>query len=290
MLQQLPRYALTLVTSISCLASPQESSLLWRIESPQGAVSHVFGTIHLQDSLVFHQRDTVLHILRSSETFIAEIYLDSMQQVMRPELMMLPKGRTIADLYTAEELAEIRAALSERLGPMAVIAERMKPAAIAALLMLEDMDGQSSFGTVDQFLWNEAKKAKMTMVGIEAVEEQLGVLDAMPPRLLLEVVRDTSNDHREIDALREAYGREDLEQIGELIDSVSAVEVFMQQLNDDRNLIMAERLVDHLDRGGAFIAIGTAHLPGEQGLLNLLRMQGYRVAAVRGGRRSMWAE
>jgi uncharacterized protein YbaP (TraB family) len=32
--------------------------------------------------------------------------------------------------------------------------------------------------------------------------------------------------------------------------------------------------------GGAFIAVGALHLPGEQGLLRLLHQQGYALEAV----------
>jgi hypothetical protein len=43
---------------------------------------------------------------------------------------------------------------------------------------------------------------------------------------------------------------------------------------------MAERMAPMLRQGGAFIAVGAAHLPGETGLLRLIEKAGYRVTVV----------
>jgi uncharacterized protein YbaP (TraB family) len=40
---------------------------------------------------------------------------------------------------------------------------------------------------------------------------------------------------------------------------------------------MAERMRQYLQQGNAFVAVGALHLPGEEGLLNLLEQQGYTV-------------
>jgi uncharacterized protein YbaP (TraB family) len=43
---------------------------------------------------------------------------------------------------------------------------------------------------------------------------------------------------------------------------------------------MAERMEPYLKQGGAFVAVGALHLPGEQGLLRLLGRRGYTLPAV----------
>lgn len=52
---------------------------------------------------------------------------------------------------------------------------------------------------------------------------------------------------------------------------------FQQRLVVDRNHRMAERMQPYLQQGKVFIAVGALHLPGEEGLLNLLEQQGYAV-------------
>jgi hypothetical protein len=43
---------------------------------------------------------------------------------------------------------------------------------------------------------------------------------------------------------------------------------------------MVERLRPRLAEGGAFVAVGALHLPGEEGILRLLERQGYRVTRL----------
>jgi uncharacterized protein YbaP (TraB family) len=55
---------------------------------------------------------------------------------------------------------------------------------------------------------------------------------------------------------------------------------FEKRLLPDRNRIMARHAENVLIDGGAFIAVGAAHLPGETGLLTLLAKRGYAVTRV----------
>jgi uncharacterized protein YbaP (TraB family) len=43
---------------------------------------------------------------------------------------------------------------------------------------------------------------------------------------------------------------------------------------------MRDRALPLLKRGGAFIAVGAAHLPGKEGLLSLFEKDGYEVETV----------
>jgi uncharacterized protein YbaP (TraB family) len=43
---------------------------------------------------------------------------------------------------------------------------------------------------------------------------------------------------------------------------------------------MADRAVPLLEKGNVFIAIGALHLPGEEGVVELLRAKGYRLTAL----------
>jgi uncharacterized protein YbaP (TraB family) len=51
----------------------------------------------------------------------------------------------------------------------------------------------------------------------------------------------------------------------------------VDRLITSRNHRMRDRALAFLRRGGAFIAVGAVHLPGKEGLLSLLEMEGYHV-------------
>ena len=55
---------------------------------------------------------------------------------------------------------------------------------------------------------------------------------------------------------------------------------FLKSIMSERNRTMDERAQKYLKEGGLMIAVGALHLPGEDGLVNLLRKRGYTVTAV----------
>jgi uncharacterized protein YbaP (TraB family) len=83
-----------------------------------------------------------------------------------------------------------------------------------------------------------------------------------------------------------AYKRQDLAAMMAINESVMTVgdqrlaKEFQRRLIVDRNHRMADRMEPYLKQGGAFVAVGALHLPGEQGLLRLLEQRGYSVSAV----------
>jgi uncharacterized protein YbaP (TraB family) len=63
-------------------------------------------------------------------------------------------------------------------------------------------------------------------------------------------------------------------------DDSSDYAAFEQRIILDRNKIMAERAAPILANGNVFMAVGALHLPGEGGVIELLRKQGFTVTAV----------
>jgi uncharacterized protein len=58
------------------------------------------------------------------------------------------------------------------------------------------------------------------------------------------------------------------------------IDEFLDALIDQRNVRMVERMTPRLAAGGALIAVGARHLPGERGILSLLAERGYRISQV----------
>ena len=55
---------------------------------------------------------------------------------------------------------------------------------------------------------------------------------------------------------------------------------FEEIMVNARNKVMAERGEKILAKGNAFIAVGALHLPGDKGLVELLRQSGYALTPV----------
>lgn len=278
-----------LVACVACVtivsAQTEPPSLLWKVERDGAPASYVMGTIHLPDTTVFRMRDTVLSLLDRSRVFYGELDLDSVKgAAMNMGGMLLPAGKTLRSFYQDSDWVRIDAVLRERLGAMAMMTSRMKPSTVLVMLMQQSMPATASM-TVDEFLWNRAGRSKVARRGIERVAEQLTVLDSLPPEALAEFARDPSAFDSSIVALRDAYVAEDLAQVAAAARDVEGYEDFATLLNDERNVLMADRLDAELRSGGAFVAVGAAHLPGPKGLLRVLADRGFTVSPVTGGER-----
>ena len=80
------------------------------------------------------------------------------------------------------------------------------------------------------------------------------------------------------DRMEEGAHRIDYNNAGE--DDSAGYAAFEEAMITARNRTMAAHAGPILDRGNAFIAVGALHLPGEKGLIELFRKDGYTVTAV----------
>jgi uncharacterized protein YbaP (TraB family) len=56
---------------------------------------------------------------------------------------------------------------------------------------------------------------------------------------------------------------------------------FEKKMITGRNHHMADRALDTIAKGNAFMAVGALHLPGKEGLVELFRNQGYTVTSMK---------
>ena len=259
--------------------------LLWKIEAPGTTVSHLFGTIHSDDARVTALPEAVARALDNSERFVMEAMLDGDSLVQMAETMFFTDERTLEQVIGRKLYTESVKALNAR-GIPTLGVEKQKPwAVMMALSMPPPRTGEF----LDLVLQARATRQDMPVSGLETVAEQLAVFDGLPlPQqiaLLEDTVRMQADLDKEFEALHKAYLARDLAAIVAISekhkpDDERLYNEVMDRLLDQRNRRMAERMTPMLRQGGAFIAVGAAHLPGETGLLRLLEKAGYRVTAV----------
>jgi hypothetical protein len=142
---------------------------------------------------------------------------------------------------------------------------------------------------LDLVLQARATRQNLPVSGLETVAEHLAIFDGLPlPQqiaLLEDTVRLQADLDKEFEALHQAWLARDLAAIVAISEKNKPSDVrlyneVMDRLLDQRNRRMAKRMAPMLRQGGAFIAVGAAHLPGEIGLLRLLEKAGYRVTVV----------
>jgi uncharacterized protein YbaP (TraB family) len=268
---------------------PVSRGLLFRIDKAGVPASFVFGTLHSADPRVTALPKLVSDAFDRSRTFALETYLSELDVAAFFASAQFDDGRRLTDYFDAASVASIRATLGAASFSDDVLL-RLKPWAV--LLKLGELPGAGGGDTLDGRLLAEAKRHRMTIVGLELPDEQISVFDAIPLATQVALVqfvlahRDAlarahdaviaawlDRDIAKLAFLNAAPGREHPEiarHFAELTRHVIA----------DRTAQMAHRLFIPLRAGRVFVAVGALHLYGEHGLLALLRAQGYRVSVV----------
>jgi uncharacterized protein YbaP (TraB family) len=260
--------------------------LLWEVSKPGTATSHLFGTIHSEDPEVLQLGAPVQAAFDAAHSVVLEVLLDTDAMQYSSAAMLLMDGRTLAGIIGADLFSRASRATRSR-GIPDVLLQRMKPWAVAVTLSMPVPDtGQ----VLDMVLYQSALQANKPVHGLETIHEQLDVFDDLSESDQIVLLRDALDNFPELDAMHAellaAYKQRDLGTL-QAINDVSLetgdrrlADHFQRRLIGDRNRLMAERMQPYLEQGRAFVAVGALHLPGADGLLQLLQQHGYTVRVV----------
>ena len=263
-----------------------ESGLLWRIERPGSTPSYLFGTMHSDDPGVVDLPAPVRKAFDQADAVTLEVTLDPESLLALTQALMMSDGATLDTLLGPGLYARAVEAMAGYGIPDSMVA-RMKPWAVAVTLMTPP----TQTGVVlDHMLYRKALADGKPVDGLETVAEQVGLFDSLTIAEQIDLLRDTLEHLDDIEQmladLHQAWLQRDLARLvainaAALRDSdPQLATLFNQRIILDRNRRMAERLDSRLHKGGHFIAVGALHLPGEQGLLELLEQRGYRLTRL----------
>ena len=253
--------------------------LLWRIDGAAAQPSYLFGTMHVEDPRVTELPVPVMEAFDQSGSLTTEALLDVGQLLMVGTELLLTDGSTLEGLIGPDLYDQVGRALDTH-GLIPQVASMLKPWAVAVLLSQPPAQGGMF---LDRQLYELALQRGKQVHGLETLSEQLQVFNALSIDDQIELLEQTlihANAIPEmIEQLTRAYLDRDLALLSKLANEQFALSGAHARLKKDllidRNVKMAERMLPRLSDGNAFIAIGALHLPGDAGLLNLLREAGY---------------
>lgn len=281
-------------------AVPNGKGILWKIEKDGKPASWLLGTMHVTDPRVLAMPEAARAAYAEADTIIVESdeIADEKKAaaaiMARPDLTMFTDGKSITDFLNEEDAAKLTEGLKSRGLSLAAVG-RMKPWMIASFVALpacEIARKTSGAAFLDQRLARDALAQGKTLKGLETLIEQISALDSLPvePQIqgLVQTVElgDTLEDV--IETMSQLYLSGDTGMIMPMMRAASpesgedakAYADFEQRIIIDRNHIMAERAAPILAGGNVFMAVGALHLPGSEGVVELLRKQGFSVTAA----------
>jgi len=258
--------------------------LLWRIEHEGRRSSYLFGTIHLSGEDVLDLPPEVRVAFDGSGGFVMETLPDEADLAELSKMMFYPRDGSLRALV-GPGLFELAAGHLVHHGITGALADHMRPWAAYMTLSFPPQDGGQA---LDLYLMEQARAQGKELFGLETMLEQVEILSGMEEEQQVRMLRDTACNYeqiqREIQDMKRLWLARDLDGLVRVMNSYSdssiASRELLERLLYARNRRMAARLQTHLRRGNVFIAVGALHLPGEEGILALLKKRGYRISAV----------
>jgi uncharacterized protein len=250
------------------LAQATEKGLFWKMESPKGVVSYLFGTIHTDDNRVADVSPNVLTAIKSVDTFMMEAGENN-----DPSVMLLKEGN-LASQLTEAEFDQVRELADFHVMHMGA-AMQMKPWLLAVIF---DLPKPQTPFNLDNLLMTKAEELGKNVVGIETAKEHFGVMV---------LKRTPEQKEADFESLIAEYLLGDSDKITALNEKITAgmlpADIWAKikdKLLDKRSVVMAERAIPVANEKPIFLAVGASHLAGDIGLINAFKKAGYKLTAL----------
>lgn len=259
-----------------------EQGLFWKVESPAGKVNYLFGTMHTDDNRVTNFSPAVDNALQSVDAFMMETLSPN-----NPSVFMMPDG-DLKSMLSEAELDKVYA-LAEFHVMHRDAATHMKPWLLAVVF---DSPKPLTPFAQDNLLMTKSEDLGKEVIGLEDTHEHFGVMDSFSRDEQLTMLRavlkrSLEQKERDFELLMSAYLAGDSNKVAALDEKITGGMLpvalwakMRSKLLDERNVVMAQRIVEEGNSRSVFVAVGASHLAGKGGLIARLKDAGYKLSPI----------
>ncbi|WP_294608203.1 TraB/GumN family protein [uncultured Bacteroides sp.] len=282
------------------IALNANAQLLWKISgNGQEKPSYILGTHHLVPLSI---KDSIAGLPQAIDG-TAQVYGEVvMSEAMSPEFMqtmqqsmMIAGDTTLQALFTPEQYEAVGKVVKENMMADIAMLAKLKPAAITqqltVILCMKHLGGFNPQEQLDTYFQQQAIQNGKKVGGLETLQSQINVLFnsqtlQRQANLLYCLVSDIDKAMDQTKRLNEAYKAQKLDDMLKLMEerdgnSCDPLPGEMEALLDNRNKAWIEKMPTIMKDAPTLFVVGAGHLPGNNGVLNLLKQAGYSVEPMK---------
>lgn len=262
-------------------------SFIWEVKSENTTV-YILGSIHLAKPSLYPLSDNIEKAFDDSSRLVLEINPLTVDNARIQEMIIqdgiYPEGDSIKNHIKPEVLEMLDNYLKDSNISVEMV-QNMKPGLLSITLSMYHMSklGYSSEYGIDNYFVYKAKDSK-EILELETTEDQISLLLNMPDgNLFLEyTLMEIHKIEEYLQNISETWKSGDAEGMYEYIlkpyeDDIRLKPV-INKLFYERNMKMTSKIKQYLDTADKyFVVVGAGHLLGDDGIINLLRKEGYKV-------------
>jgi len=264
------------------------NSLLWEITgNGLDKPSYLFGTMHVSNKTVFHLSDSFYNAMAHCEAVSLEVNPQEWQE----QLFRTQTSQTNYMSYAFRNINEYMNEKSFRFDQN--YEEKLKRALSDEPMEINALLYRTVQGISD-FQENTYLDLYVYQTGRRMGKKALGVEDYLTSqKLIQEATEDMAKEKRKIKfntegdnifdiqkKLQDAYRKGDLDVLDSLNKKTVASDAFNEKFLYKRSEIQANSIDSIIRKESLFASVGAAHLPGERGIIAMLRKKGYTVRPI----------
>lgn len=270
-------------TSVSTPPAQGQGPALWVIRDADSTL-YLFGTVHVLKPETAWRSDKVDAALDSASDVWFEISNPDDQAAIIPLIQQhgVSPERPLSSLLTAEEFAELDAA-AKTIGASGAQVDALRPWFAGLTLSMAPLvkAGYDPSSGVEMVLKPRAVAAGKAIHGLETLDKQVRILAALPEDIQLEFLRSTLSEFdqasTQLDQMVAAWAAGDVEGLNRIavVEMKTEAPHIYDALLVQRNTDWANQIQTILAGSGTgFIAVGAAHLTGEDSVQAILARRG----------------
>lgn len=265
------------------------NNLLWKISGNQlEEPSFLYGTIHMIDADDFFLPDGTMTAMDASERVVFEIDMADMTDMSSMMGLMdkafMKDNLTLQDLLSEEDFKLVEDHFSD-MGLPIFFFQRMKPMFLTVFASGDMSPGDLKSGKIKSYefeFMEMAENGDKTTAGLETIDFQLSVFDSIPYKeqaeMLMDGLKSGDSDSDSFKEIVKVYKEQNLNKMLEMtLSEEGGLAEYDDLLLNTRNKNWIPQMQTMMAEKVNFFAVGAGHLPGEEGVINLLRQAGYTV-------------
>ncbi|WP_417354416.1 TraB/GumN family protein [Flavobacterium sp.] len=255
-----------------------ENSLLWEI-SGNGLTepSYLYGTMHMMCEDDFLIKEKVEKAFENTDKLALELDFDDPSELMAMQ-SMTTSTMPLSERLSKEDYATLDNFLQTKLGVKASQFENYTLIGIMSVVMFKSLSCPPKMYEVE--FMQQAMANKREILGLEKVEAQVtGFSESYTDEEFIDQLK--YYDISYFDEMVAIYKEENLNGLYEMVTDEKFMDAEAKTIMlDNRNKNWVAIMPELMKAQPVFFAVGAGHLPGENGVINLLRNAGYSVKPV----------
>jgi uncharacterized protein YbaP (TraB family) len=279
---------ISLESNSQFLPAKDNKSLLWEVTGNDlQKPAYIYGTMHLLCSKDAVISPNLKQVISEADQIYFEIDMDDLGELLSGfKQGVMQNDTTLTDLYSTEEYDRVKTFFNQHgMGLQFQLFSRMQPMLISALVYHALLPCSQADG-MELGIMQLAREYKKEIKGLETAAFQASVLNnisyATQAKELLNSIDSIHTAQTETDEMMELYKEQDVEKLLEYTlktDAGTSPEVQEIMINQ-RNRNWVNQFPAITKNTQLLIAVGAGHLGGEDGVLSLLKKEGYDVRPI----------